>query len=62
MGSKKLSGASESSNSSSLPCCMASSETFWAILVIPTINEAPPILATNSQIKHWLINNVLIII
>lgn len=55
MGSKKLSGASESSNSSSFPCCMASSETFCAILFIPTINDAPPILATNLT-NQTLIN------
>lgn len=45
MGSKKFSGASVSSNSSSLLCCIASCDTLCAILVIPTINDAPPILA-----------------
>lgn len=45
IGSKKFSGASESSNSSSLLCWIASFETLCAMLVIPTINDAPPILA-----------------
>lgn len=47
IGSKKLSGALESNNSSSLLCWIASSDTFCAILVIPTISDAPPILAKN---------------
>jgi hypothetical protein len=45
IGSKKFSGASVSNNSSSLLCCIASCDTLCAILVIPTINDAPPILA-----------------
>jgi len=45
IGSKKFSGASVSNNSSSLLCCFASFDTLCAILVIPTINDAPPILA-----------------
>lgn len=45
IGSKKLSGASESNNSSSLLCWIASSETLCEILVIPAISDAPPILA-----------------
>jgi len=45
IGSKKFSGTSASNNSSSLLCCIASSATLCAILVIPTINDAPPILA-----------------
>lgn len=44
IGSKKFSGASESNNSSSL-LCIPSSDTFCAILVIPSISAAPPILA-----------------
>lgn len=44
IGSKKFSGASVSNNSSSLLCCLASSDTLCAILEIPTINDAPPIL------------------
>lgn len=47
IGSIKFSGASESNNSSSLLCCIASLETFLAILVIPAIKDDPPILAVN---------------
>jgi len=49
MGSKKFSGASESNNSSSLLCCIASFDTLCAMLLIPTINDAPPILAKYSK-------------
>lgn len=53
IGSKKFSGASESNNSSSLLCWIASFETFSAISVIPTLSQAPPIrtIKKNKKIK-----------
>lgn len=51
IGSKKFSGASESNNSSSLLCWIASFETFSAISVIPTLSHAPPIRTTGKKIK-----------
>jgi len=45
IGSKKFSGASVSNNSSSLLCWTASFDTLCAMLLIPIINDAPPILA-----------------